>query len=159
MFDMYDRNDPLKMPRHFFSNALRVNYASAIRADISRQDYSVYPRCWYMDAEVKCDRCEKSFVFSADEQRFWYEDARFYVDSFPRQCKACRRELRELKSLRQEYDRDITAVLADRSNLSKKQRLVDIVKTLESGGVRLPEKVREHCRMLQEQIERGLPHS
>jgi hypothetical protein len=155
MVDMYDRNNPLKMPPHFFYGALHVDYTTAIRADISKQDYSICPRFWYIDAAFACGRCGKNFVFSADEQRFWYEEAGFYVDSFPRQCRECRRELRELKSLRQEYNRDIAAALAGRSDLAKKQRLIDVVRALENGGVQLPEKVLEHCRLLQQQIERA----
>ncbi len=155
MFDMYDRNDPLKMPSHFFYGALHVDYTTAMKADISKQDYSICPRFWYIDASFACDRCGENFIFSADEQRFWYEEAGFYVDSFPRQCRECRRELRELKSLRQEYNRDIAAVLADRLGLAKKQRLIDVVNAMEAGGVQLPAKLRDDYRTLKQQIERA----
>jgi hypothetical protein len=104
-------------------------------------------------------RCGNIFIFSTGEQRFWYEEARFHIDSCPKQCRDCRRELRELKALRQEYDRDIIAALLGRSDLDKKKRLVEVVEALDCGGIQLPEKVLEHRRMLEKQIERGLPRA
>jgi hypothetical protein len=57
MFDMYDRTDPRKMPSHLFHGALHLAYATAVRADIAKQDYSVCPRFWYIDAAFACRRC------------------------------------------------------------------------------------------------------
>ncbi len=89
--------DAKKMPAHLFHGALSIDYDSAVRADISKQDYTVCPRHWYVDATFKCADCGSEFVFSAQEQRFWYEDRRFYVDSQPKRCAACRKKERQRK--------------------------------------------------------------
>jgi hypothetical protein len=141
------------MPKHFFWGALHIEYATAVRADITKQDFSVCPRHWYVDAAFRCPRCKRTFVFSADEQRFWYEELRFYVDSLATHCKECRKELRQLKILKQEYDRDVVPALASSASIEQKERLASIVDALTEGGVQLPEKIMETRRTLQQQIE------
>ena len=44
----------------------------------------------------------KEFIFSGEEQRFWYEELYFYVKSVPKACNACRKEIRDAKALNQE---------------------------------------------------------
>ena len=86
------------MPAHFFYSA-RVDYSTAVRADISKQNYSVCPRHWYLNAETICTDCSEPFIFSASEQKFWYEDLYFWVDSFPNQCPNCRKNRRDAKTI------------------------------------------------------------
>ena len=52
------------------------------------------PRHFYVDDERTCIQCLEVFVFSAQEQRFWYEDLGFTFDSKPIRCVACRRDRR-----------------------------------------------------------------
>src|SRR4051812_24513214 len=125
------------MPAHFWGDRPPDDYRSAIRADISKQNYTVAPRFWYVDVSSKCCRCRQDFRFTAEEQRMWYEEYGFYVDSFPKHCQPCRHALRELKSLRQEYDRDIAAAFATR-DIELKARLVAIVDRLCEARVNLP---------------------
>jgi hypothetical protein len=94
--------DPKKMPPHFFDGAVSIDYDSAVRADISKQGYTVCPRHWYIDATFKCVDCGKGFQFSVDEQRFWYEQRRFFVDSKPIRCAACRKKERVRKAAAQQ---------------------------------------------------------
>ncbi|HZZ81748.1 MAG TPA: zinc-ribbon domain containing protein [Gemmataceae bacterium] len=49
----------------------------------------------YFDVELHCEDCGKQFVFSAQEQMFWYEQLKFWVQSRPKQCAACRRARRQ----------------------------------------------------------------
>ena len=125
-----------------------------MRADTSKQDFSVCPRHWYLDAEFRCGRCGEAFVFTAEEQGFWYEQLRFFVDSVPKQCRACRRESRELKALQQEYDRDVKSALGRSAEIGKKERLLAVIDALDAGGVRLPDKMHYARRSLAEQVER-----
>jgi Probable zinc-ribbon domain len=92
--DVFGDSDPKKMPPHLFHGAVSIDYGTAVRADVTKQDYSVCPRHWYIDATFKCIDCGLDFLFSADEQRFWYEQRRFYVDSQPTRCPACRKKER-----------------------------------------------------------------
>jgi hypothetical protein len=100
----FGRDDPREMPAHLFSRSLHIDCASAVRANPGRQNCSICPRYWYVDAIFRCDRCGEEFAFTAAEQRAWYEEYRFWVDSLPRHCLGCRRELRELKAARRDYD-------------------------------------------------------
>ena len=95
--DIFGDTDPKKMPQHFFHGAVSINYDTAVRADVSKQDYTVCPRQWYIDSTFKCMDCCKDFLFSAEEQRYWYEQRRFYVDSKPTRCPACRKKERARK--------------------------------------------------------------
>ena len=95
--DHFGDTDPKKMPSHLFFGAVNIDYDTAVRADITKQDFSVCPRHWYVDATFKCKDCGSEFLFSAKEQIFWYETRRFYVDSQPKRCAACRKKERARK--------------------------------------------------------------
>lgn len=66
----------------------------AIRGDVSKQIYCKLchvPRYYYVDAQRECVQCGKAFVFSAREQKYWYETLHFHFDSTAIRCAACRR--------------------------------------------------------------------
>jgi hypothetical protein len=153
--DGFGHDDPRKMPvGGFFRGAIRLDYATAVRANDARQNFSVCPRQWYIDATFRCARCKKQFVFSAKEQRYWYEKLQFYVDSYPKHCKSCRQDVRRLKALQEEYDRDSAAALAKSADVKQKKRMVAVVNMLDRGGVELPEKAYDKQRILKQQLER-----
>jgi hypothetical protein len=56
-----------------------------------------YPYFVYRDQEKQCQQCHQQFVFSAQEQRFWYEELGFIVWSTPQQCPSCRKAIRRAK--------------------------------------------------------------
>lgn len=151
-FDGFGSRDPREMPAHLFSGARHLEYSTAARADTSRQEFTVCPRHWYIDAEFACQRCGESFVFTAEEQRFWYEELKFYVDSLPQQCQPCRRELRSLKALRQEYDRDIAAALEPAAGVECKARLIQVLDELDRGGIQLTDQMLAHRRALERRL-------
>ena len=149
----FGKVNPRDMPVHFFFGSVRLDYGSAIRADISRQNCSVCPRYWYLDAIFRCTRCNTEFCFTASEQRHWYEDLGFWVDAFPKKCPACRSQLRNLNALRQEYDRDVARVLRTR-DLEEKERLAHVIDQLYEIGGELPERINENRQRLAQQIAR-----
>ena len=153
-FDLVGENDPRQMPSEFFGRHVRLDYSSAIRADTSKQDFSVLPRCWDIDATVICNRCGEQFCFTATEQKAWYEDYAFYVWSSPKECRACRRELRRLKSLRQEYDREIARALLTCTELEVKTRIASVIDQLCEADEDLPAKAHESRKVLAQQIAR-----
>jgi hypothetical protein len=150
----FGREDPREMPAHFFLGSLRVDYGSAVPADPERQNRSICPRYWYVDAIFPCDRCGSEFAFTAAEQRVWYEEYRFWIDSLPRHCLACRRELRELKAVRQEYDRCVGQAL-QAGDLELKKRLARVIDQLYELGGELPLQIHENRRRLARQIARA----
>lgn len=150
----FGADDPREMPVHLFWQNRRMDYDSAIKADISKQNYSVCPRHWYVNATFMCARCYEEFLFSADEQRFWYEELSFYVDSRPQQCHKCRSDIRQLKALRQEYEREIALALKRETSSEVKARLVTVIDALINGGVSLPDQIIERRNTLTKQLER-----
>jgi hypothetical protein len=153
VFANFGEDDPRGMPPHFFFWSWSLDYTSAVRADVSKQNFSVAPRHWYVDATMPCKRCGRSFCSTADEQKTWYEDFGFYVDSIAKHCPACRKKRRELKSLRQEYDRDIAKILAG-DDLDAKVRLASVIDELCESGESLPAKVYQNRKVLAVHIAR-----
>lgn len=149
----FGKTSSVNMPEHFFWQCLHLDHDSAVRADVSRQNYSVCPRHWYVDATFKCSRCSKIFCFTAAEQKRWYEEFGFYVDSYAKSCPTCRHDERKRKSLRQEYDRDIESTLQSK-DIDTKKRLADIIDELCSCDPELPMKIHENRRILGQQITR-----
>lgn len=137
-FDTIGRRDPRRMPRHFFFGVLRLDYATAVPADPSRQNLRTFPRHWYVDAAFGCRRCGRPFAFPADEQRFWYEQLRFYIDVVPVHCPGCRRARRALKAARQRYDRDAVGAARPDATADRKRAVVTAVDALLAGGVAVP---------------------
>ena len=144
-------SNPREMPAHLFTGSVRIHYDTAVQADPDAQNCSICPRYWYVDADFLCERCGAEFRFTADEQRVWYEDYRFWIDSLPRHCLACRQELRSLKAARQEYDRTVAQVL-EHGDLASKQRLAEIIDQLYELGGDLPPRITENRRRVASQI-------
>ena len=149
----FGRDEPREMPVHFFYGSLRIHYASAVRSDVSRQNYGVCPRYWYIDASFRCTGCDAEFDFSASEQKTWYEEYGFWVDAIPKHCLPCRKKLRLRKILRQEYDREVEGALTT-SELEPKKHVADLIDQICESGGELPEQILENRRALGRQIER-----
>jgi len=149
----FGRDDPREMPAHFFYRSLRIDYGSAVRADPERQNCSICPRYWYVDTIFPCDRCDSKFTFSAAEQRIWYEEYGFWIDSLPKHCLACRRELRELKAARQEYDRGVEEALHS-ADPELKKGLARLIDQLYELGGELPLRINENRRRLARQLSK-----
>ena len=147
----FGSDNPREMPPHFFYGSVRLKYDTAVRAEPDKQNCSICPRYWYLDAVFRCDRCGSEFEFTAAEQRLWYEEYGFWVDSRPKHCLACRRGLRTLKTLRQEYDRTVALVL-EQGDLASKSRLALVIDQLYECGGELPPRINDVRRRLARQI-------
>ena len=65
----------------------------AVRGDPSRQSYYPafhMPKYFYVDEERECVECGVEFLFEAKEQRFWYEQLQFNLNSVAIRCRGCR---------------------------------------------------------------------
>lgn len=78
-------------------SAIAVDESKCIPADPDRQHYTVVPETAYYSMQLHCRRCGEPFWFSANEQRVWYEEWGFWIDSVPKHCAGCRRQEREAK--------------------------------------------------------------
>lgn len=148
---LFGESNPRLMPRHFFWEVRSMNYKTAQKADISKQNYTVCPRHWYVDATFVCRDCGQEFVFTASEQRFWYEEKQFYVDSCPKSCVACRQAERTRVELRRRYDATIAEAL-DNGGLDIKQKAVDLICEIEATEESLPERMQENRTRLLKQL-------
>lgn len=152
--DYFGSVDPKNMPPHFFCGTLGLDYSTAVRANFHAQDYTVAPRFWYVDARFRCSSCKTEFVWSADEQKTWFETYRFYVDTFPTRCRDCRASRRRAVRLGQEYAAKV-AQARSHGTSELKQRIVEIIDELEAYWGRIPNKVRVTREIFLKQLSRG----
>jgi hypothetical protein len=150
----FGRVDPRQMPVHLFYGSLRVDYGTAVKADVERQNCSICPRYWYIDAVFRCSRCDAEFTFSAAEQRVWYEDYGFWIDSLPTRCPDCRRALRELKAIRREYDHRVAEVLQS-GTLEAKRHLASLIDQMYELGGELPPGINATRRRLANELSKA----
>ncbi len=75
----------------------------AVRGDVRRQEFCPLchvPRYFFVDQEKECVQCGKKFVFSAKEQKYWYETLKFNFHSVAIRCRLCRRRRRSQSAVR-----------------------------------------------------------
>lgn len=78
-----------------YLSAIAVDESNRVPADPDKQHYTVIPEPMYYSMKLSCERCREEFWFSANEQKVWYEDWGFWIDSIPKHCATCRKLLRE----------------------------------------------------------------
>ena len=72
----------------------------AIVSDPNKMNYTVSPNYLaYFDKKIKCHTCKEDFIFSSQEQQYWFEVLSFWHDSYPTKCPTCRKEIREQKAI------------------------------------------------------------
>jgi hypothetical protein len=77
---------------------------TAIAADAARQRAATLHVTHYFDAKRICRKCERSFLFFAEEQKYWYEDLKFPLEADCLDCAPCRKDEQRLQVIRQKYD-------------------------------------------------------
>jgi len=117
---------------HWRYSSLKYFPNTVILADIKKQNYAIYPRALYVDIEEKCGTCSKAFIFFAQEQQYWFETLRFWVDSHCTHCFECRRHARYILTLRKRYD--MLTSLANKTSNEKTQRK-ELANTLYCLGI------------------------
>lgn len=151
--DFFGKSNPKEMPIHFFLSAIDIDYATAIRANIELQDYSVCPRHWYIDARFRCKACENEFLWPAEEQKTWFEEFGFYVDSRPTLCRECRARRRDALELRRDYDAQVSHARSH-GGREEKIRIIEIVDELENYWGNLPARMIETRELFRRQLRK-----
>lgn len=77
---------------------------TAVAADLSRQTPATVPVTHYYDEKRSCLDCHKPFLFFALEQKHWYEELGFTVDSDCVRCPLCRKKTQWLARKKERYD-------------------------------------------------------
>lgn len=101
---------------HWQYNEESIFPDTAILADTSVQNYSMYPIEIYVDIEKQCRDCGRWFIFFAQEQKYWFEVLRFYVDADCVKCIECRKKEQNIKNMMREYE-----LLSKNKNRSNKE--------------------------------------
>ena len=111
-----------------FSNVIKVDYNFPLKADLDKQVEAVIPMENYYDCTVECEFCKTSFEFTREEQKYWYEDLKFNLSSFPRLCKTC-------KEIEKELHNEINYIQTQYLKDSKRKKVEECLdKILESYG-------------------------
>jgi allantoicase len=147
-------------PTFFFWNVLRMDFSTAIRAEnVEEQNFSRgyhAPRCWFIDAWFRCERCKEEFCWTKEEQKLWFEEYKLRVDSVPHVCPLCRREIYEHVNLRRHYDAGIAAALEKSASVEVKKEMLDIINHLKRYlKDKMPESIQKNLRTLTNQLTNG----
>jgi hypothetical protein len=72
----------------------------AIPADLSQQlaSSAFSSRNFYRDIEFTCVDCGTDEVWTAKDQKWFFEVAKGIIHSKPRRCLQCRKKMREMKA-------------------------------------------------------------
>lgn len=113
---------------------------SAIRADTTRQNYTVFSRGYYVDTLKQCRTCGRSFIFFAREQQHWYEALGFFIDADCVHCPECRRSEQQLRRSFRRYAENIVRVDIDDRGLAT--LVGDAIFLWEAGVLRDEQRLR-----------------
>jgi hypothetical protein len=76
------------------SPAQQRNHPSAVAADRSKlshiNTYGSLPD-FYLDRPFTCRKCGKREIWKANDQKWYYEGAKGYIDAVAVECHACRK--------------------------------------------------------------------
>lgn len=77
-----------------------IKAGKALLANPRKQQYcDQTPYLFYIDYEKECTTCHEKFIFKKEEQLYWYEELKFWVQSVPVNCLSCRKKVRHQKEL------------------------------------------------------------
>ena len=88
---------------HWSFDSASVFPETAISADASQQNFTLCPRRLYVDVERQCMQCDRWFIFFAEEQKYWFEVLKFYVDADCTKCIDCRKAEQQVRLMLKRY--------------------------------------------------------
>jgi hypothetical protein len=77
---------------------------TAIKADVTKQSPATIATTHYFDLSRTCRDCGKPFIFFAQEQKHWYEELGFGLDSDCIRCVPCRKRQQGIAHTRERYE-------------------------------------------------------
>ncbi len=88
----------------------KVGSGHRIKADLSKQtpNNSYSPPLYYEDVSFKCRDCRAECVWTAEQQRLWYEEWGGSVQSTAVRCRACRQRVRREKIEQKKHMEEMT---------------------------------------------------
>jgi hypothetical protein len=112
---------------------------TAITANLARQTAATVPVTHYFDLERKCQDCGTPFIFFAEEQKYWYEELGFGLDSDCVRCVVCRKQQQAITRLIKRYEELChTAVRSNEENLEMADCLLSLIESFQFTPKQLP---------------------
>ncbi len=99
-----DRNSGVDVHLHWHSPINCRVPDTAIRANLAKQTPATVPVTHYYDVVRQCRDCGRPFLFFAREQKHWYEELGFGIDSDCVRCPECRKQQQRAGRLRRRYE-------------------------------------------------------
>jgi hypothetical protein len=92
--------------------------AKQIRARLDRQRPSntYSPKLYYEDTAFTCRDCGAKCVWTAEQQRRWYEEWKGPIQSRAVRCRVCRDRLRREKAAQRQHMQQMAAKRRTRAN-------------------------------------------
>jgi hypothetical protein len=148
----------MDMPSRFFPNVKRLDYRSAIKANVSRVRASAWsdmPRCWFIDAWFDCEKCGKEYCWTAKVQQIWFERFQLRSEALPKLCPECRTRQRKFNLTMSRVGAESKRAVLRSVDRQTKQQMLELFDVLESLAEEpLPEELVERRDILKRQIEK-----
>lgn len=132
-----------------YTNGTRRIPNTAIAADISKQTRATVPVTHYFDLERRCRDCNRQFIFFAQEQKYWYEELGFGLESDCVRCSDCRKKQQGMALLRETYE---SLFHVESKSPEQLLELANCCVRLVEAGVFTPKRL-EFARMLLNSID------
>jgi Probable zinc-ribbon domain len=128
---------------------------TAIAADVTRQAPATMPVTHYFDVKRTCRDCGRPFIFFAAEQKHWYEELGFKLDTDCVRCVVCRKAQQGIDRMRNRYEE-----LFHVANRTTEQdlELADCGVSLVESGVFHTRQL-QHMRAVLKRVSPGLDES
>lgn len=126
---------------------------TAIKADMTRQNFSVTGRPFYVDMLRQCRTCGRGFVFYAREQLHWYEVLKFNIEADCVDCPECRRSSQQLRRRFQRYSANVSREQLDNRALAT--LVGDAVDLWRAGVLRDEQRLRRLRNLARRQIPKS----
>lgn len=130
-----------------------ISNGFVLLAALEKQEYLDWPPYFiYRDKEHECRTCGSKFIFSKEEQRFWYEDLGFWVQSEAVNCKVCRLEIRKRKERIREAQKELQELCPSLSfdNIEQLEKIIELYKITESNN-----KIKQYTERLNKLIKQA----
>jgi len=127
---------------------------TAVPADLTRQSPATFPVTHYFDLKRSCDDCRKPFIFFAEEQKYWYEELGFGLESDCIGCAFCRKKQQGIAQSRAWYE--ALFHIADRT-VEQKLEMTECCLNLVEASVFHRNQI-QHIRMLLNQLSAEVWH-
>ena len=106
------------------------------------------PYLAYVDQDKVCEKCRDDYVFRKEEQKYWYETLRFWVQSKPKHCPKCRLDVSEEKKLNNELSTLLKA--KEKLTIQDMERLSEIYEEINK-----PDKSKYYKNLIEKEKRRN----